>query len=110
MPLVHGRVKTEEIPVIEEVPSQSITVVSATGYAVAKDRREKKTNRRFIGSPWTPEGKGKWKRTRTSQIFQRLTDGLYAPVLSMDPLAPNDATDSANFNAWYHKQLSVYKA
>ena len=92
------------------VPSESLSVVSATGYAAAKDRREKKANRRFIGSPWTPEGKGKRKRTRTSQIFHRVADGLYAPVLAMDPLAPNGETESAIFDAWYHKHLSVYKA
>ena len=85
-------------------------VVSTTGYAVAKDKREKKANRRFIGSPWTPEGKGKRKRTRSSQIFHRVTEGLYAPVLAMDPLAPNGETESAIFDAWYHKHLAVYKA
>ena len=95
---------------IEEVPSESLSIVSATGYAVAKDRREKKANRRFIGSPWTPEGKTKRRWTRTSQFFQRVADGLYAPVLAVDPLAPNGATESAIFDAWYHKHLSVYKA
>ena len=104
--------KKEEIYVIEqaEAPSESLSVVSATGYAVAKDRREKKANRRFIGSPWTPEGKGKRKRTRSRQIFHRVADGLYAPVLTMDPLAPNSETESVIFDAWYHKHLSVYKA
>ena len=102
--------KKEEIYVIEEVPYESLSVVSATGYAVAKDRREKKANRRFIGSPWTPKGKSKRKRTRTSQIFHRIADGLYAPILATDPLAPNSEMDAAIFNAWYHKHLSVYKA
>ena len=107
---VNGRVKKEDIYVVEEVPSESLSVVSATGYAVAKGRRDKKANRWFIGSPWTPEGKSKRKRTRTSQFFQRVADGLYAPVLAMDPLAPNGETESAIFDAWYHKHLSVYKA
>ena len=107
---VHGRVKKEEISVIEEVPSESLSVVSATGYAVSKDRREKKANRRFIGSLWTPEGKSKRRRIRTSQIFQCVADGLYAPVPAMDPLAPNGEMKSAIFDAWYHKHLSMYKA
>ena len=104
--------KKEEIYVIEqaEVPSECLSVVSATGYAIAKDRREKKANRRFSGSPWMQEGKGKCKRTRTSQIFHRVADGLYAPVLAMDLLAPNGETESTIFDAWYHKHLSVYKA
>ena len=104
------RVKKEEISEIEELPSQSLSIVSATGYAVAQDKREKKENRRFIGSSWTPEGKSKCKRTRTSQIFHRVAHGLYAPVLATDPLAPNSETDAAIFDAWYHKHLSVYKA
>ena len=45
------RVKKEEISEIEELPSQSLSIVSVTGYAVAQDKREKKANRRFIGSP-----------------------------------------------------------
>ena len=104
--------KKEEISVIEqpEVPFESLSIVFTTGYAVAKDRREKKANRRFIGSPWTPEEKSKCKRTRSSQIFHRVADGLYTPVLVMDPLAPNGETESAIFDAWYHKHLSVYKA
>ena len=104
------RVKKEEICVIEEDPSQILSIVSATGYAVDKDRREKKANHRFIGSPWMPEGKSKRKRTRTSQNFHPVAHGLYAPVLATDPLAPNSETDAAIFDAWYHKHLSVYKA
>ena len=92
-----------------EVPFESLSIVFTTGYAVAKDRREKKANRRFIGSPWMPEGKSKRKRTRTSQIFHHVADGLYAPVLVTDPLAPNSETDAVILDAWYHKHLSVYK-
>ena len=103
-------VKKEEIFVIEEVPSKSLSIVSDIGYAVAKDWREKKANRKFIGSPWTLEVKSKHKRTRTSQIFHRVADGLYAPILATDPLAPNSEMDAAIFDAWYHKHLSVYKA
>ena len=107
---VHCRVKKEEISVIEEVPSESLSIVSAIGYAVTQDKREKKENRRFIGLPWTPEGKSKRRRTRTSQIFHRVAEGQYAPVLAIDSLAPNSETDAAIFNAWYHKHLSTYKA
>ena len=43
-----------DFPSIEDVPSQSLSIVSVSGYAIAQEKREKKVNPRFIGSPWTP--------------------------------------------------------
>ena len=103
------RVKKEEISEIGELPSQSLRIISATGYAVAQDKREKKANRRFICLPWKPKGRSKCKRTRTSQIFGRAAQGESTPVLTTDLLAPNSETDAALFDAWYHKHLSAYK-
>ena len=101
------KVKKEDTSEIEELPSQIMSIVSATGYAIAQDKREKKVNPKFIGSPWMPEGRSKCKRTRTSQIFCQVAQGQYAPVLATDPMAPNNEMDAGVFDAWYHKHLSA---
>ena len=59
-----------DFPSVEDVPSQNLSIISTTGCRNAQEKREKKVNPRFIGSPWTPEGKSKRKRTRTSQFFR----------------------------------------
>ena len=45
----------------EGKPSQSLNIVSTTEYASAQAKRENKVNPKFIGSPWTPEGRRKRK-------------------------------------------------
>ena len=99
-----------DFPSVDDVPSQSPSIVSASRYAIAQEKREKKVNSRFIGSPWMPEGKSKRKRTRTSQFFRRVDGGQYAHVLVLDPMALNNLTDVGVFYAWYHKHVSAYKA
>ena len=60
---------------VEDVLSQSLSIESTSGYAIAQEKREKKVNPKFIGLPWTPEGKSKQKRTRKSQFFRRVYEG-----------------------------------
>lgn len=47
--------------------------------------RPKKPNPKFVGSPWTPEGRGKRPRTSSSQILKRLFRNTYQPVLALNP-------------------------
>ena len=95
---------------VEDVPSQSLSIVSASGYAIAQEKRGKKVNPRFIGSSWTLERKSKRKRTRMSLFFRRVDRGQYAPVLVLDPMEPNNVSDAGVFDAWYHKHVLAYKA
>ena len=104
------RVKNEDISEIEGLPSQSLSIVSTTGYTIAQHKREKKVNPKFIGLPWTPKGKSKCKRTRMSQISCRVAEGQYALVLVIDLMALNNETYARVFDAWYHKHLLVYGA
>ena len=110
------RVKKEDISKMSALPSsegkpyQSLSNVSTIGYTSAQAKREKKVNPKFIGSSWTPEGRSKRKRTRTSQIFGQVAEGHYAPVLALNPLAVNSETDTGVFDAWYYKHVLAYKA
>ena len=95
--------------VMEDKTSTSLSIVSASVFVAAQGKRGKKVNTKFIGSPWTPEGKGRRRRTRKSQIFVRATSGGYSPVLALDPtLAPEDI-DADVFDAWFHKQHAAFK-
>ena len=94
---------------MEDKTSTSLSIVSASVFVAAQGKRGKKVNTKFIGSPWTPEGKGRRRRTRKSQIFVRLTSGGYSPVLAIDPTVCPKDVDSDVFDAWYHKQLSAFK-
>ena len=90
-------------PSNEDVPSHSLSIVFITGYIIAQVKREKKVNPKFIGSPWTPEGKSKRKCIRTSQFFRRVSKGQYSPAL--DLMALNNDMDATVFDAWYHKYV-----
>ena len=55
--------------VIEDKTSQSLSIVSVSVFAAAHGKMEKMVNTKFIGSPWTSEGKGRRKHTQKIQFF-----------------------------------------
>lgn len=94
----------------DDVPSHSLSIVSVSAYTAGQGKREKKVNNKFIGSPWTPDGRGRRRKMKRSQIFVRSTTVGYSPILALDLMAALDETEAVVFGAWYHKQLSAYKA
>ena len=77
-------------------------------YKKYEERRKQKPNPKFVGTPWTPGGKSKRKRTTNSQIMQRKFKDEYEPVLPLDPIRMPMVEDAERFQAWFNKYHPIY--
>ena len=88
----------------------SVSIFFVTEFNKVPSKRSTKPNKKFLGSPWTLEGKCKRKMSDRSQIYRRAFYGGYMHVLALDPFASNDEVDATTFDAWYHKHLAIFKS
>ena len=93
---------------LDDDEDPSVMVMSSANVQWGEVRRSKKPNRKYVGSPWTPEDKGKRPRTSTSQILHRVCKNKFQPVLALDPFErPNDV-ECLNFLGWYNRHASTF--
>ncbi len=77
-------------------------------YKKYEEKRKQKPNPKYLGTPWTPDGKSKRRRTTNSQIMQRKFRDEYEPVLPLDPMRQPLVEDGERFVAWCNKYETIF--